>query len=541
MTYNALIDERRMELQTEAQRIEHAVSSLLEETQTLMVYAGKRIVHEGTDNPQAIWKHIFEVLGRKELYGYTPYWPTFFWLNEQNWQIINGTFGILAAPVDLSFRKYTSLVRQKPWALFLDPPDFGRPSNRWIIPGGLGVRDADDQFLGVIAVAFEIAQLTQHINATLVNPSIEYAIFNNNLNPIIYSSQLIEFQSLNTSLQTGIDSFLKTDQSMQKKEQIPLLDDYYITPIPSYPLVVITYLKENSIFQQWLRIFIPHILEMIAICLSSLIILIYFWKHIRKKNQELDETQKKMEYVLALTKASDFAKEDFLRSTQFELKQPLNAIEKNVEILSRNLKKENDTELVLDRQVELLDEILNEALNFKNLTNSILNIREIDLISLVKECVTIHSKQVYDKKITLEVQADEKQFMIQADELKIKQVLVGLLSKAIHVTSADEKISITLSKKEVKGTEYVQIVIQNREFKLSNDALQRMAANLEHSQQKIDHFDMDISTIEHLIYMHNGSCFVKNHLNHASSMTILLPIYQPLISKKQTQFYSDHV
>lgn len=522
MTCKGVKKELISDLQIEANRIENGLNSLLVEIKSLLIYAGKRIAKDNHNDPQIIWKHLQEVLGPREL---RKAWdgPSFGWANLEDRLIVTAEFGVLANGYDLSMRNYPKAARVHPWRLHLDPPVLGKPLNTWSIAGGVGVEDESGNYLGTIALGLDLNYLTLLLENALASSNVEFALFHEHGKLIIHSPSDKNFYASEPFLHSLLSQTQNPKQTYEITDQ-EIIFAAYAVHLEHYPFIIITYIQSNVLYREWLRELFPHILEVGGIGILSLLILFLFWKAVLKKNRKLDVTKRNLENMLALARASDAAKEDFLRSTNQEMMVPLTAIKNHIDTLLKNLKHETETDFVQEKETKLLDEILEHALDFKNLTNHVLDITDVDLKEIIEACVIIHAKAAYEKEVTFVINIDDNLPKLQGDELKIKQIFVSFLGSAIKFSLPNEKIFIYGSQQLINDKNYIKIFIQENGFWFFEDSIQ----SVNDETLKIyrdNHLEMNYETIERLVHMHRGTCRVENFPGKGTHVTLLFPLH----------------
>lgn len=533
MTHQAIFQEAYKNLQTESNRIGDALSSIFSEVQTLMVFTGKRISRDNAQDYQLVWKQIHEVLGRRPPYSKSWDLPSFGWLNSENQLVVSSLHGIILNPHDLSMRRYTKEGRQLPWKLHFAPPAYGIPMNRWALTGGIGITDETGKFLGVLALSFDIADLTARIKQVLANTSMEFAVFDLEQNLIITSAADYNFSVFENAFFPFLEKNQQQSFEVVAKNKKDILAMANITPLSDYPFSIITYIENEILEREWMHIMTIHLIEVIGIGIFYLLLLYFLWKRICRKNKELDQTKKNLEDVLLLAKSSDAAKEEFLRCINNEPMVPLNAIVNHVDALLKNLNHKMDTELAWERQVELLEEILNHGLAFKNLTNNILDIKKIDLKKVLEECVIIQSKSAFDKSIKITLEVSDNVSTMHADELKIKQMLVGWLSRAIKYSPPKGTIQIQVTEEAREEKLYIKIIVKDEGFGLSDEMISRLSERLESLHETIDPTEMDFVSIERLVHMHQGFCTMQSQPGRGTTITLFLPAHPLPVERKQ--------
>jgi signal transduction histidine kinase/CheY-like chemotaxis protein len=172
----------------------------------------------------------------------------------------------------------------------------------------------------------------------------------------------------------------------------------------------------------------------------------------------------------AAEKASQ-AKSQFLSSMSHELRTPMNAILGYSELLKEDLGvplEEFELEHVEDMQ-QYVGNILHAGWHLLELINKVLDltrieagkldvtIEKVELIELIKECVSFVSPQAEKHAITIKNQTAEiHPVYALVDRGRLKQVLINLLSNAVKYNRERGKVTIDLTQ---PNPEYVRIEV----------------------------------------------------------------------------------
>jgi signal transduction histidine kinase len=142
-------------------------------------------------------------------------------------------------------------------------------------------------------------------------------------------------------------------------------------------------------------------------------------------------------------------KSEFLANMSHELRTPLNAIIGFSEVLSERMFGE-----VNDKQAEYLTDILESGRHLLSLINDILDLSKIeagrmeleptdfDLPNAIENTLILVRERAQRRGVTLGRTVDERLAMIRADERKVKQVLLNLLSNALKFTPEGGQIDV---------------------------------------------------------------------------------------------------
>ncbi len=140
-------------------------------------------------------------------------------------------------------------------------------------------------------------------------------------------------------------------------------------------------------------------------------------------------------------------KSEFVSSMSHEIRTPLNAIVGLAGILLKRNPREDQIKIfqMLKSSSDSLLSIVNDILDFSKVEAGKMEVEKVNfnLRETLREIVDLFSSKAESKQISLVYEEDEKlPFMVNSDQLKIRQVLLNLISNAIKFTNAGQ---VTLS------------------------------------------------------------------------------------------------
>ena len=115
----------------------------------------------------------------------------FSWVDKYGMLNVNGEFGILKKPKDLTNRDYLKYTQKIPNKLIFGNAVIGGVSGIYILPAGIGVFDKNSQYLGSIVMGFTIDNLIKNFSK---NKSLENADFD-----LVYKDQGYVRKDVNNS------------------------------------------------------------------------------------------------------------------------------------------------------------------------------------------------------------------------------------------------------------------------------------------------------------------------------------------------------
>ncbi len=243
---------------------------------------------------------------------------------------------------------------------------------------------------------------------------------------------------------------------------------------------------------------------------------------------EMKEFENKLKISKEKAEAASLAKSTFLSHMSHEIRTPLNAINGFAQLIY-------DVETDMDKR----DKLRTIVSSGEHLLNIINNILELSRVELGNERITdkeFSFKNMLDEVTRLiQVSASQKDLKLETykndiipenvigDELKIKQVLINVLSNAVNYTERG-KITLTISHRnnlaifEVKDT---GVGIPKDRVNKIFDAFEQ----IKHHDKKITSgTGLGLAIVKNIIDSMNGFVEVKSELNVGTTFTIKLPL-----------------
>jgi len=246
-----------------------------------------------------------------------------------------------------------------------------------------------------------------------------------------------------------------------------------------------------------------------------------------------DITEKKQaEKDLMLAKISaeqaNHAKSEFLANMSHELRTPLNAIIgfSQLSVIDKSLaeqQKKNSREIYKAGRhlLSLIDDVLD--LTRIEIGKVTLNIQPIEVKVLVHECYELIRNMALEKDVQLDFSNYQCACLVQADYVRLKQIVINVLSNAIKYTKSPG--SIQLSCTDSNKDEIVIKVIDTGEG-ISNDNMNKLFEpfnRLGKQNTDIEGTGIGLVISKKFIEMMGGSIQVESTLGQGSTFSIILP------------------
>jgi signal transduction histidine kinase len=213
-----------------------------------------------------------------------------------------------------------------------------------------------------------------------------------------------------------------------------------------------------------------------------------------------------------------------------ELRTPLNAIIGFSEVLSERMFGE-----INDKQAEYLGDILESGRHLLSLINDILDLSKIeagrmelepsdfDLADAIENTLTLVRERAVRRGITVGRTIDERLGSIRADERKLKQVLLNLLSNALKFTPEGGKINVTAAIRD--GT--AEIAVADTGVGIAAEDQQTVFEEFRQvgtASKKVEGTGLGLSISRRFIELHGGKIWVTSQIGSGSTISFTLPL-----------------
>ena len=164
--------------------------------------------------------------------------------------------------------------------------------------------------------------------------------------------------------------------------------------------------------------------------------------------------------ALQEAEAASQVKDEFLATMSHELRTPLSAILLSTHLLNRGRMDEQRTKRALraiERSAEAQSRLIEDLLDVSRMTlgKLHLDLRETDLGPVVHAAIDVVRPAAEARRIGLEAVVDPHAGLVQADPVRIQQVVWNLLSNAVKFTPMGGRASIRLE----RGEDHVRIQV----------------------------------------------------------------------------------
>jgi GAF domain-containing protein len=223
-------------------------------------------------------------------------------------------------------------------------------------------------------------------------------------------------------------------------------------------------------------------------------------------------------------------KSEFLANMSHELRTPLNAIIGFSEILSERMFGELN-----EKQEEYLKDIYASGTHLLSLINDILDLSKIeagrmeleltdfDLPTAIENALMLIRERAGRRSIALHTNIDHQLGQIQADERKIRQVVLNLLSNAIKFTPEGGRIEVRAV--PVDGS--VEVSVTDTGVGIApedQEAVFEEFRQVGTAEKKSEGTGLGLTLCRKFVELHGGRIWVASQVGVGSTFTLTIPV-----------------
>lgn len=225
--------------------------------------------------------------------------------------------------------------------------------------------------------------------------------------------------------------------------------------------------------------------------------------------------------------AANRAKDEFLAMLGHELRNPLAPIMTALEIMK--LRGEGPTtkeQHVIERQVHHLTGLVDDLLDISKITRGKVQLKRVplNLADVAAKAVEIASPLFEQRRHHLTISMPAEKIRLEADELRLSQIIANLLTNAAKYTEPGGHIALSARR---HGSE-VEIRVKDDGIGIAPDLLPRVFDLFVQGRRSSDRGEgglgLGLALVKSLVHMHQGQVFAASEgPGHGSEFVIRLP------------------
>jgi signal transduction histidine kinase len=244
-----------------------------------------------------------------------------------------------------------------------------------------------------------------------------------------------------------------------------------------------------------------------------------------------DHQRRRLEATRRELEAASRHKSEFLANMSHELRTPLNAVIGFGEVLQQQMFGPLNA-----KQAEYVDDVLGSGRHLLSLINDILDLSKIeagrmtletttfDIALAVENAIVLTRERAIRRGVRLERRFEGELGSIEADERKVKQILINLLSNAvkftnkggtitIHATRDDEALTLAVEDTGIGIAPEHQALIFTEFWQVGGDYTRKQEGT-----------GLGLALVRRFVDLHGGRLWVESAVGHGSTFFFTVPL-----------------
>ena len=216
---------------------------------------------------------------------------------------------------------------------------------------------------------------------------------------------------------------------------------------------------------------------------------------------------------------------DLAAGVAHELGNPLNSINIHLQLLQRSIEKnksesiqDKKTEKSLDsaiKEVQRLDSIITHFL--KAIRPTIPDFKEVNLLKVIEDILYLKEKELNSKNISIKLDNQGKDPVLEADTEQIKQVFFNVIGNAMDAISDNSEISILISRED----EYITVQIIDRGAGIKKENVSKVFDPYFTTKKKGNGIGMMV--VHRIMRNHGGEVGIDSKYGSGTIVTLKFP------------------
>ncbi len=252
-----------------------------------------------------------------------------------------------------------------------------------------------------------------------------------------------------------------------------------------------------------------------------------------KKGLEIKvkERTKELEMSRIQAEAANRAKSDFLANMSHELRTPLNAIIGFSEMMYDGM-----TGPLNDKQKAFLSDVVGSAKHLLTLINDILDLSkvEVGMVKLelknypikdfVEKSIIMFKEKALRQRIALTTEMVGGVNIVEADDRRLRQVMLNLLSNAMKFTPDGGSVSVVVK----RAGDFIEFSVSDTGIGISEEDQKKLFVPFQQLDniytKKYEGTGLGLALCEKIVELHGGRIWVESEVRKGSTFKFVIPI-----------------
>jgi len=225
--------------------------------------------------------------------------------------------------------------------------------------------------------------------------------------------------------------------------------------------------------------------------------------------------------------SQNHAKTEFIAMLAHELRNPLAPIASGIDLLKAKVSGEDAGTLdVMHSRMQTVKRLLDDLLDVSRITEQKLSLQKetVDLSALARHAALSADHYFKERDQTLLLNLPDTPVLIEADPVRIEQVLTNLLTNASKFSNMGEEVSLTVR----QSGSIAEVLVVDQGVGIEKEMISRIFEpflQVELGQRTRQGLGIGLALVRNLIEMHGGTVKVRSEgKDKGSQFSVLLPL-----------------
>src|SRR5262252_2107722 len=250
----------------------------------------------------------------------------------------------------------------------------------------------------------------------------------------------------------------------------------------------------------------------------------------KRAEQELERLLESENAARREAEHANRAKDEFLALLSHELRTPLTPMLGWIRMLRRRRVRPEDYDSALEkieRSVESEIKLVSDLLDVSRIITDkmTLNLRTLDLRTIVKTAIEMARSSAEEKGIELVVETGQNEALVSGDPDRLQQVVLNLVSNAIKFTPPCGRVEARLE----RAGEHLELIVKDTGQGISPEFLPHVFERFRQADSSVARahggLGLGLSITRRLVELHDGSIHAKSEgEGRGSTFTVKIPL-----------------
>ena len=247
------------------------------------------------------------------------------------------------------------------------------------------------------------------------------------------------------------------------------------------------------------------------------------------------QMKRELEYRQHVAEARTKARNDFLANMSHDIRTPMNAIVGYTNIAKDHIDKPETVTNALEKigsSSHFLLSLINDILDISKIESGKMQINcaPCDLRDVFRRIEDITALQARNKSLIITYQHDSvRHCRVNADELRIEQVLVNIVSNAIKYTPEGKTVDLIAEEEPAEGNRYhYRFIVRDTGIGISEDYLPHLFESFTREEKttvnRIQGTGLGLAITSKVVELMGGTISVKSTVGEGSEFTVDLDL-----------------